>query len=186
MSKPPTISFEAPKDVVALIGLGIDMSSLASLAFDEYLAWLLGTRRPTTISEIEVERLYKIFRDASGEGSKLQLNEEYLIGRLRFPVGRVRYLVSAVRKMHPDVMSPMIKEALAELDKATSTQEQESRIKFSVPEEIAYILREIAKQGKWELQSFKLSMPGYGRFTVEMSNGLKSNLSAALKNYLGQ
>ena len=158
--------------------LGVAPDEVAKQAFDEWLLWLTAEKRPTTLSELEVERLYRIYSDPS---LRNELTEEHLIRDLKFPVGRVRYLLSSVRKRYPQFLSPRIEDMLKQIDAAKSGQDQ--TIGFIVRDDEAYIFREIAKNQKWDSKELWMERRGLGQFVVRVSVSLKEDLKSELEKY---
>jgi len=158
--------------------LKIDPEEFVRLAFDEWVRWIRANKRPTTISEQEVDRLYGIFSQAS---QKKELNLERLIRDYKFPVGRARFLDSAVRKKYPKILAP---EILKMIDLIKSAVVDKDFFRFRIVEERAYIFREIAKDKGWGVEQLKLESHGLGQFDVRVSEDKRVELVGELEGYM--
>src|SRR5215217_3592327 len=70
---------------------------LLTVAFEEWVRWMEGSFRPTSISELETSRAYELYE-------RLFLEEmpsaDHLGGLLLLPMGRARYLMQALAYRH--------------------------------------------------------------------------------------
>src|SRR5215217_8332779 len=73
------------------------LPALVAAAFEEWVRWMEGSFRPTSISELETRRAYELY-------DRLFLEEmpsaEHLGGLLLLPMGRARYLMQALAYRH--------------------------------------------------------------------------------------
>lgn len=162
--------------------LGIDPAEFADRAFEEWDEWLGGNRRPETLSELEVERLYDIFSQTS---SPKILTETTLVRNMRFPLGRARYLLAAVRKKYPKINSPRIREIIDSISGAQPKQGkyQNTVIAFPIMDNEVYIFKEIAQERSWGVKQFTIAKAGLGQYEASVSDGLKGALIQELKGY---
>lgn len=158
--------------------LEIDLENLAQLAFEEFVEWIVGIERPTTLSELSVDRLYKIFTRAS---TPAYFREENLILKLRFPVGRARYLFSTVRKKYPKVVRPVIEKFINEIKQATP---RDGYFTLKIFQEYAYVFGAIAKKEEWNMEQLSFRKIGIGQLEVAVIARLKNELVDDLKEYL--
>jgi len=163
-----------------LDGLDIDQQVFAQIAFDEIVAWLRGSNRPGSLSELEVERLWNIFSHASDPGG---LTEDRLIRDLKFPLGKVRYLMASVRKKYPKSLSPIISKIESAVKSAQPGDDKGKTLVFPIGDDEAYILRQIAKDNSWTNEKIKLQTLGLRQYQVVISAGLKDPLLQELKKY---
>jgi len=70
---------------------------LVTAAFEEWVRWMEGSFRPTSISELETSRAYELY-------DRLFLEEmpsaDHLGGLLMLPMGRARYLMQSLAYRH--------------------------------------------------------------------------------------
>ena len=73
------------------------LPTLVAAAFEEWVRWMEGSFRPTSISELETSRAYELY-------DRLFLEEmpsaDHLGGLLLLPMGRARYLMQALAYRH--------------------------------------------------------------------------------------
>lgn len=73
------------------------LPTLVTAAFEEWVRWMEGSFRPTSISELETSRAHELY-------SRLLLEEmpsaDHLGGLLLLPMGRARYLMQALAYRH--------------------------------------------------------------------------------------
>ena len=73
------------------------LAALVSAAFEEWVRWMEGSFRPTSISELETNRAYELY-------DRLFLEEvpsaDHLGGLLLLPMGRARYLMQTLAYRH--------------------------------------------------------------------------------------
>lgn len=83
------------------------LPKLVAAAFEEWVRWMEGSFRPTSISELETSRVYELY-------DRLFLEEmpsaDHLGGLLELPMGRARYLMQTLAYRH----GRMLKERRAE------------------------------------------------------------------------
>lgn len=158
--------------------LNISPEKMAEMAFKEYDNWINGHRRPRTVSELTIDRLYKLFTEAS---TPEELTEEALIRDFRFSLQQARYYLSAVRKRYPDIVSPMI-EAL--INKVQESREDNGKIRFKVMDEESFIILQIAKRHGWVNEQISLKSIGPGQRQVEIDNNLKKDLIEDLRDFI--
>jgi hypothetical protein len=74
---------------------------LVTAAFEEWVRWMEGSFRPTSIAELERSRVYELY-------SRLFLEEipsaDHLGGLLLLPMGRARYLMQALAYRHGQML----------------------------------------------------------------------------------
>lgn len=73
------------------------LPALVAAAFEEWVRWMEGSFRPTSISELETSRAFELY-------DRLFLEEvpsaDHLGGLLLLPMGRARYLMQALAYRH--------------------------------------------------------------------------------------
>lgn len=73
------------------------LPALVAAAFEEWVRWMEGSFRPTSISELETRRAFELY-------DRLFLEElpsaDHLGGLLLLPMGRARYLMQALAYRH--------------------------------------------------------------------------------------
>ena len=156
----------------------IDAKQLAEKAFTEWLDWLNGNKRHSTISDLEVERLYEMFLT-----NQESITENHLIRDLKFPVGRVRFLISAVRKKYPKVLGPEIEKIRILVNDPTKTPVDDHYFRFRILEDFVYVFRDMAKSNGWSVEKLSLERQGLGQFNVRVLESLRDDLLVELKKY---
>ncbi len=73
------------------------LPGLVSAAFEEWVHWMEGTFRPTSISELETSRAYDLYDRLFTEEMP---SADHLGGLLLLPMGRARYLMQALAYRH--------------------------------------------------------------------------------------
>lgn len=69
------------------------INELRSLAFEEWVNWLNGSYRPTSISENTSDRIFEIYTHIKGDIPRI----EELVNYFNIPSGRAKYVISALR-----------------------------------------------------------------------------------------
>ncbi len=99
------VTVEIPEEVwegaEAFVPNGADpekrLSKLISAAFEEWVGWMDGSFRPTSVSELETKRAFELY-------NRLFLEEvpsaDHLGGLLTLPLGRARYLMQTLSYRH--------------------------------------------------------------------------------------
>jgi len=167
-------------DFSLLSGLGVDPDEIARQAFDEWVRWLSANKRPTTLSEQEVDRLYKVFSQASHDPD---LTLDRLVRDYKLPVGRSKFLLSAVRKRYPKILDPEINEMVSLITAAATRVDREGYFRFRIVEDRIFIFKGIAQNKEWGVEQLSLERSGLGQFNVRVSKDLKDELIAELKKY---
>jgi hypothetical protein len=166
-------------DDLSLLGtLGIDEDEFAQFAFDEWIHWLSAENRPTTLSEQEVDRLYRIIAEASSEKD---LTIDRLIRDYKLPEGRARFLRSAVRRRYPQILAPEIDKLVQLIKNAEKVDDGHS--KFRIVEDDVFLFREVAKTKGWGVDQLKLERRGLGQYNVIVRKDLKDGLTSELGKY---
>ncbi len=70
---------------------------LIAAAFEEWVRWMEGSFRPTSISEMETSRAYELYKRLFQEEMP---SADHLGGLLLLPMGRARYLMQALAYRH--------------------------------------------------------------------------------------
>ena len=73
------------------------LPGLVSAAFEEWVRWMEGSFRPTSISELETSRAYELYERLFVEEMP---SADHLGGLLLLPMGRARYLMQALAYRH--------------------------------------------------------------------------------------
>ncbi len=88
---------------------------VAQAAFLEWANWLLATSRPLSISEMEIARVYILYRN-------ILLDElpsaSQLSARLQLPIARCRYIVQSLGYQYPSLMHARLLSVLQSAYKA--------------------------------------------------------------------
>lgn len=158
--------------------LDIDPEKVAEIAFVEFDDWINGRKRPRTISELAIDRLYEVFTEAS---TPKELTEEALVRDFRFSLAQARHYLSAVRKRYPEVISPMIEDLIRSVQEAT---EDNGKVRFKIVDEQSYIFRQIAKKRGWVNEQISFKVVGPGQRQVEIDSALKAQLIGDLKDFI--
>lgn len=101
------------------------LSDLISAAFEEWVRWMDGSSRPTSVSEQETERVYELY-------SRLFLEEvpsaNHLGEVLALPLGRTRYLMQTLDYRHGRMLRERQRERiLAALDEPENIEGEEGQ-----------------------------------------------------------
>ena len=83
------------------------LPALVAAAFEEWVRWMEGSFRPTSISELETSRAYELYDHLFVEELP---SADHLGGLLELPMGRARYLMQTLAYRH----GRMLKERRAE------------------------------------------------------------------------
>lgn len=158
--------------------LGIDPEKVASLAFAEFDDWINGRKRPRTVSELTIDRLYNIFTKAS---TPKDLTEEALVRDFRFSLQQARHYLSAVRKRYPDVISPMIEDLTRIVQEGI---EDSGKVRFKILDEQSFIFRVIAKKRGWVNEQISFKVIGPGQHQIEINSGLRTQLIEDLRDFI--
>lgn len=67
--------------------------TLASIAVEEYVQWLTGERRPSKVTDINIQRITQIYERILHDDSP---DVSTLVRRFNLPLGQARYLVQAM------------------------------------------------------------------------------------------
>lgn len=73
------------------------LPGLVDAAFEEWVRWMEGSFRPTSISELETSRAYELYDRLFTEEMP---SADHLGGLLLLPMGRARYLMQALAYRH--------------------------------------------------------------------------------------
>lgn len=73
------------------------LPKLVSAAFEEWVRWMEGSFRPTSISELETSRAFELYERLFTEEMP---SADHLGGTLLLPMGRARYLMQALAYRH--------------------------------------------------------------------------------------
>ncbi|MEJ7842839.1 MAG: hypothetical protein WKF95_13840 [Rubrobacter sp.] len=73
------------------------LPTLVAAAFEEWVRWMEGSFRPTSISELETSRAYELYDRLFLEDMP---SADHLGGLLLLPMGRARYLMQALAYRH--------------------------------------------------------------------------------------
>lgn len=73
------------------------LPGLVSAAFEEWVRWMEGSFRPTSISELETSRAYDLYDHLFTEEMP---SADHLGGLLLLPMGRARYLMQTLAYRH--------------------------------------------------------------------------------------
>lgn len=158
--------------------LHIDPEKVAEIAFVEFDDWINGRKRPRTISELVIDRLYEVFTEAS---TPKELTEEALVRDFRFSLAQARHYLSAVRKRYPDVILPMIEYLIRSVQEAT---EDNGKVRFKIVDEQSYVFRQIAKKRRWVNEQISFKVVGPGQRQIEIESELKVQLVEDLKDFI--
>lgn len=97
------------------------LPKLVSAAFEEWVRWMEGSFRPTSISELETNRAYQLY-------DRLFIEEmpsaDHLGGLLLLPMGRARYLMQALAYRHGRMLRERRAEHIRGALKAAEEDEQ--------------------------------------------------------------
>ncbi len=77
------------------------LPGLVSAAFEEWVRWMEGSFRPTSISELETSRAYDLYDRLFTEEMP---SADHLGGLLLLPMGRARYLMQALAYRHGQML----------------------------------------------------------------------------------
>jgi hypothetical protein len=158
--------------------LNIDPEKVAEIAFVEFDDWINGRKRPRTISELVIDRLYKVFTEAS---VPRELTEEALVRDFRFSLAQARHYLSAVSKRYPDIISSVIEDLIRIVQEGT---EDDGKIRFKIVEEQSFVFRQIAKKRGWVNEQVRFKVVGPGQRQVEIDSELKAQLVEDLKDFI--
>lgn len=131
-------------------------NKLASLAFQEWVTWLKGLSRPTTISEQNIQRFIDIY-------SKITPGEvpdvETLYNKFNIPLGQARYITQAISyKKAGLIYSLTLKEILDSFDNGKVDQISNS-ITIKIHKTSEKALREIIYGLAYQDESIPTPLP---------------------------
>ena len=120
----PKVTIQIPDNTYKFIAnrFGEDaISDFSTAAIEEIVSWLSADQRPTSISELETNRIYLIYNRIR----KDQIPTAEDIGQLfTLPLGRARYILQNLSYRHPEFMKlRRIKAIIAALEKGDVSED---------------------------------------------------------------
>jgi hypothetical protein len=148
------ISVNIPEEVMERIPGAIPEESVRDLiaaAFDEWVAWLDGSFRPMSISELEMRRVYELY-------DRILVDEapsaERLGEVLELPMGRARYVMQNLAYRHGGMLRRRRARAISDaLEGAQWSEQHDSYVVMIDPscrELMDRTIRSLAAQGDLE------------------------------------
>ncbi len=80
-------------DEIGETELNNKINELKNLAFEEWVNWLIGSYRPTSIGENSSDRIFKIYTNIKGDIPAI----EELVNYFNIPAGRAKYIISVLK-----------------------------------------------------------------------------------------
>jgi hypothetical protein len=144
------------------------VSAFAETAIEELLAWISAEQRPTSISEVETNRIYRIYHCILQD--MLPTVED--IGQsFNLPMGRARYIVQNINYRHPFFMRKRrITAIIAALEKGEESQDglPIANIPKACEEYLVDIATEMVLEGKLSTKPSRM----------RLSDGIRVELGA--------
>lgn len=168
------ISIEVPAEILerlsqTFIDKETEIGNLAIAALDEWSQWLNGEDRPTSLSEVETKRIYRLYQ-------AVLINEiptvRHIGEHFNLPLGRSRYIVQNLNYRYPHFMSMRILHAVRQaLLNPQSTTDGLQRI--TLPKEASQVIFDaIHAAARDNLLTAKPSYAYFGDLIeIEMSPG---------------
>lgn len=91
-------------------------AKLAELAITEWVGWLNGSARPTTLSQQNTERVLRIYSDIMGGTTP---DARTLHSNFKLPLGQARYIVQSIAYQQA---GPLYQRALEEISAAITSE----------------------------------------------------------------
>lgn len=161
-------------------------AEFASLAVQEWIAWLSGISRPTKISEQNIQRFIDIY-------SKIIIGEMPDVGNLynefNIPLGQARYIIQAISYKRAGLLYAMsLKEVLASFDKG-KVDTRLNTVTIRILKTSENILKEIVFDMAYENETIPTPQPQkeLGKFvyyTLRINDveNIKNKLKEKLQN----
>lgn len=136
--------FHTTKDEELLV----KVEKLREYAFEEWLNWISGTYRPTTLTEQTIDRVLIIYSKLIDEVPKM----EDIIRGFNLPVGRARYIASSLKYTNNlEFVDKLLKELDAKLDaaekNAAKSGEAEIMLTKSLWDQLELVVGELVATG---------------------------------------
>lgn len=101
------------------------LPGLVVAAFEEWVRWMEGSSRPTSVSELETERVYELYRHLFIERVP---SADHLGDVLALPLGRTRYLMQTLDYRHGRMLRERQRERIqTALDNPENVEREEGQ-----------------------------------------------------------